>query len=577
MKIKDSLNFLSQCGLGAILISIDYCILVVNEVGDKLLHGDNSLIGKSLMSIAPEFCQKENDSKYLNIAFGEYLTLCPTPEIEDLDLNTRLIVFRDAKYDVYFCMLNNVFNKISESIILSDHNERILMFNDAAVKMDYIMAEDIIGEKLDEIYMTSDEPLYIPQVLKNKEPLLNLRQHYTTRYGKTVDIMSNNYPIIKDSKVMGGFSVMEDWTQIDKLSKQVIELQSKLVESPKNKSRGTNNLGTKYVFNDIIYNSPSMDSMITKAKRIAQSESYVMIYGETGTGKELIAQSIHNDSKRANGPFLAINCAAIPENLLESLLFGTEKGSYTGAEQKEGLFELANHGTLLLDEINSMSLALQPKLLRVLQEGKMRRVGGVKEINVDVRVLSNINEPPMQAVKENKLRQDLYFRLGVVNINIPPLRQRKEDIPLLAKNFILKLNKKILRNVERIDPKVLDIFYSYNWPGNVRELEHAIEYAINIMPKDATTITREYLPNHILLYQEEDNINNTISTQIPSFASSDKSLENKINDLEHQVLYQALSENKGNISKAARELGMSRQNLQYRIKRYNIDVQELRK
>lgn len=178
-----------------------------------------------------------------------------------------------------------------------------------------------------------------------------------------------------------------------------------------------------------------MKKTIDKCQMIAESDSPVMIYGETGTGKELFAQSIHNASRRCNGPFIAINCAAIPSTLLESMLFGTEKGAYTGAIQREGVLEQANGGTLLLDEINSMDITLQSKLLRVLQDGMIRRVGGLSDIHVDVRIISNTNIPPMQAVEQNQLRKDLYFRLGVVNITIPPLRERKEDIPPAGKDL----------------------------------------------------------------------------------------------------------------------------------------------
>lgn len=579
MKYKDSMHFLSQCGLGAILISKNHNILEVNETGDKLLHGNGLLVGKSLMSVAPLFCQPENTSQYFNVDFGEYLVLCPTPEIEDLPPHTRLITFRDATNDAYLDMLMNAVNHISEAIVLCDVNGRILLFNDAAVKMESLLPQDIVGKPVAGVYtMIDGASLILPQVIDNKQPILNLRQHYKTCYGKNVEIMSNNYPIIEDNTMLGAYSVMKDWSQVDKLSKQVIELQSKLVASSKaSKTHKTNKLAAKYNFDDIIYNSHSMDTMIRKCKRIAKSDSNVMIYGETGTGKELIAQSIHNASQRANGPFLAINCAAIPENLLESLLFGTEKGSYTGAERREGLFELANHGTLLLDEINSMNVSLQPKLLRVLQDGQIRRVGGATEINVDVRVLSTLNIPPVQAIEEKKLRQDLYFRLGVVNVNIPPLRERKEDIPLLAKSFILKLNHKMLRNVQEIDDKVFSLFNSYDWPGNVRELEHAIEHAMNIMPIDATVITMEYLPKHIMINQNQENNNDLKNKCFHQFNHNDNSLENQIENMEYQVLYRTLKANKGNVSKTARNLGMSRQNVQYRIKRYKIDVQALRR
>lgn len=570
MKYKNGMDFLSQCGLGAILISKNHNILEVNETGDKLLHGDGKLTGKSLMSIVPLFCQPEYTSEYFNISFGEYLALCPTPEIEDLPPHTRLIIFRNANNDAYYDMLANVVNHISEAIILCDENERILIFNDSAVKMDSLLPKDIAGRTITSVYtMNDNSDLAIPQVIQNKQPILNLRQHYTTCYGRNVDIMSNNYPIVKDNTVLGGFSVMEDWSQIDKLSKQVIELQSKLITASTNaKNDKKNILAAKYYFDDIVCNSPVMASLIKKCKQIAKRDSSVMIYGETGTGKEILAQSIHNASQRADGPFLAINCAAIPENLLESLLFGTEKGAYTGAERREGLFEQANHGTLLLDEINSMNISLQSKLLRVLQENTVRRVGGNAEIHVDVRIISNINIPPYEAIKENKLRQDLFYRLGVVCVTIPPLRNRKEDIPLLSKYFLMILNRKLNKNVEDVDSDTLAAFNSYDWPGNVRELQHAIEYAMNIMPENLSVITTEYIPEHIL-YE------NNHEKPIQLTNKKEPSLENIVNKVEYRMLCKSLKENQGNISKTARSLGMSRQNVQYRIKRYNINIQDL--
>lgn len=264
---------------------------------------------------------------------------------------------------------------------------------------------------------------------------------------------------------------------------------------------------------------------------------------------------------------MAINCAAIPENLLESLLFGTEKGAYTGAERRPGLFEQANGGTLLLDEINSMNINLQAKLLRVLQEGVIRRVGGTVEIPVDVRVLSNINIPPLQAVEENKLRLDLYYRLGVVGINIPPLRERQDDIAVLSKYFIMQCNKKMSRGIRDIDSEVLRKFQSYAWPGNVRELQHAIEHAMNILPDGVSVITAEYLPEHF---------RDLRPAPIPQIQPNDfsDSFDDAVREFERRTICAALRETGGKITATARLLQMSRQNLQYYIKRLEIDVTE---
>lgn len=573
MVLYDALKLLSECDLGAVVIDADHTIIDINAKGDNLLHGEGALIGTSLKMIAPLFCEAKMKNAYLNISFGEYLALCPSPEIEDLPVGTRLIVFRNARNDACHDMLMQVVNQIRDGVILCDEQERIFMLNDAAVKMDSLLMQDISGKKIGSIYTSVDgNELLLPQVIKNMKPQLNVRQSYSTFYGKRVEIVSNNYPSLHNGQILGAFSIMKDWTQIDRLNKKVIDLQERLLERTKSpKDSHKSKLNAKYQFRDIIHNSMVIEELIKKCKRCAKSDSSVMIYGETGTGKELFAQSIHNASQRANGPFLAINCAAIPENLLESLLFGTEKGAYTGSESRPGLLEQADGGTLLLDEINSMNLGIQSKLLRVLQDGVVRRVGGTNETHVNVRVLSNTNIPPYQAVEEKKIRQDLFYRLGVVNISIPPLRERKEDIAILAKHFILNYNKTLLKNVNKIDPDVLEIFEAYDWPGNVRELQHVIEHAMNILPDGALSITREILPDHI----------SNEMMQIPSGESviiektANERIENTIKFTERDLLIESLIENNGNITKTAQQMGISRQNLQYRIKRNDIDVHEL--
>ncbi len=569
MKYYEVMDVLSCCGLGAVLVSENNIVVEINETGDSLLHGEGKIKGQSLELIAPFLCHKDSGTSYGIISFNEYLSQCPAPVLTDIPPQTRLVVFRDATKDIRHDMFVQIFNKITDSVILCDEYGCILQLNDAAVKMDSLLTENIFGKKLSSVYqMADDSYLAIPQVIAEKRPLLNLRQHYTTCYGKDVDIVCNNYPIIDAGHILGGFSVMKDWSTIDELNRRIIDLQGKLLEqSGSSKSKSNTTWTVKYQFKDIIYTSSAMNNVVRKCQKIARSDSSVMIYGETGTGKELLTQSIHNASQRTGRPFLAINCAAIPEHLLEALLFGTEKGAYTGAERREGLFEQADTGTLFLDEINSMNITLQSKLLRVLQDGMVRRVGGAMEIHVDVRVLSNINIPPYQAIAENLLRQDLFYRLGVITINLPPLRERKEDIPLLCKNFILNLNRKLPQNVCDIDIATFEIFYAYDWPGNVRELQHAIEYAMNILPVDISVITPSYIPEHILL-----KVNGGVS-DIPC----NSSWNSIIQDVECRVLRKALRNNGGNISKTARILGVSRQNLQYRIKKNGIDLKDVLK
>ncbi len=558
------MEILSQCGLGAVLVAADGLIVTVNETGDHLLHGNGKLPGKKMQEIAPLLFKETGEPLYENIDFNEYLLRVPAPEIE-LPEGLRMIVFRNASNDACHDMLISILNQTSEAVALFDAKGRLWHVNDSVVRMEDLIARDVLGEPVETIYQSQDDDLIIPRVLQTKKAVNGLRQHYQTRFGKQIDCMTNSYPFVQNGQLLGAFTIMEDWKLIGDMQKQIMELQEKLLaRTRKGNHEPANALAAKYSFRDIHYASDTMRELVELCQRVAKNDSSVMIYGETGTGKELFAQSIHNASPRANGPFLAINCAAIPENLLESLLFGTEKGAYTGAEKRPGLFEQANGGSLFLDELNSMNINLQSKLLRVLQEGVFRRVGGTEELTTNVRILSALNIPPYQAVSENKLRIDLLYRLGVVTIPIPPLRDRREDISLLSKSFIIRYNQKLTKNVTDIHPATRELFEKYHWPGNVRELQHAIEHAMNVLPDTHALILPEHLPAHI---QTEP----TARIKQPALGERG-SLQRKIKDTEYKTVCAALRRSGGNISAAAKALGMSRQNLQYRIRRYQIDI-----
>lgn len=627
MDVQTAMELLSQCNLGALLLDKDYRILAVNETGRKLLFPKKSFgkpTGKS--SSAPgttgsdntesemytekEFlprqflnlCDKSENPPYIPVAFNRYVMAQPAPDIGPLPEGQQLIVFRDASKEYRLDVMQSVCNHLTEAIVVCDKESRLTYINDPAMKMDMVIDGNVLGESVSDIYQMQDgsTELPLPKTLRTKSPMLNYRQRYSTRHGKEVDAIANTWPIIKNGQLLGAFNILEDWSSVSQLHKQIIDLQEKLMYKDKNaKHMPKSSFTTRYTFDDIIYVSEKMKDIIAQCRQVAKADSAVMIYGETGTGKELFAQSIHHASRRADQPFLAINCAALPENLLESLLFGSVKGAYTGAENRTGLFEQANHGTLLLDEINSMNISLQAKLLRVLQEGTIRKLGGSTEIKVDVRVLSCINIPPQQAISEGKLRQDLFYRLGVVNINIPPLRDRKEDIPYLVRHFIREYNRKLLTDVEGISPSVLEIFCQYRWPGNVRELQHAIEHALNILPDNASLITPKYIPQTLTEdYVSETVWENTGQRQKESYrfplnntdvssdqakssgsspAASSSSLGNVLHDMEKEAILKALEANGGNITRTARALNLSRQNLQYRLKRYGIDAAKFRK
>lgn len=312
-------------------------------------------------------------------------------------------------------------------------------------------------------------------------------------------------------------------------------------------------MGEIYSFNDIIGNSNAINRVKNYAKKAAKSSSPIFIFGETGTGKEMIAQAIHSESNRCEKPFVAQNCAAIPENLLESIFFGVSKGSFTGAVESQGLFEAAQGGSLYLDELNSMDISFQGKLLRVIQEGELRRLGESKAKKVDVRIIASVSENPEILIKTNKLRKDLYYRLNVIRIDLPALNDRRSDIPLLIKFFINKLNKKYNTEIQGISTQALDFIIRNNYEGNVRELEHLIEGAIVIKQKGIIEV-------------ENLNINSNFNM----------SLKEKLEKVEKRYIEEALIIFNCNITKASKFLDIPRQTLQYKIKKYNINMDEFR-
>jgi len=295
------------------------------------------------------------------------------------------------------------------------------------------------------------------------------------------------------------------------------------------------------------------------ASRAARTISTVLIKGESGTGKEIFAHAIHNVSPRRRGPFIKVNCAAVPETLLESELFGYAEGAFTGArkEGKPGKFELANHGTIFLDEIGDMSLSMQAKLLRVLQEKEVERVGGIHTTKVDVRVIAATNQDLFKLAMENKFREDLYYRLNVIILELPPLRERREYIPLISQTLLQRLNGQLGTRVNTISPEVMTHFCSYNWPGNIRELENTIERAINFC--DGNIITVENIPEHIL--------SQLSPATLPSLNGT---LEKLLEAHEKEVIVTTLEKCGGNRTKTAETLNIHRSVLYRKMNKYKI-------
>lgn len=463
-----------------------------------------------------------------------------------------------------FCLetLKVILNNVDWGIQITNEKGYTIFYNNLASKIDGISQSEALGRYILEMFPSlSDEESTIIQVLRTGKPILKKEQKVTNLYGQKIYLYSNTLPIIIDGKICGAIDISKDLSMIKDLAEKVVNLQGELHSYRRQCNRSVNNEEVRYVFDDIIGKDPVLLKVIEKAFKIAKSTAPVFVYGETGTGKELLVQAIHNAGPRRFGPFIAQNCAALPENLMESLLFGTVKGSFTGADNRPGLVELANRGTLFLDELPSMGFDLQAKLLRFIQEKCVRRLGDTKVRHVDVRIIASTNIEPQEALKRNLIRSDLYYRLNVVTLNLPPLRLRKRDISLLVNQFLKELNIELMKNIKGISPEVERIFIHYQWPGNIRELRGVIEGAANLCEGDIIEI--EHLPEHVLKEAYHEELGKGPLLEEIDF---DQNLNTVISHIEKELIRRALERASGNVSKAAKALGIPRQTLQYKIK-----------
>ncbi|KEK22275.1 sigma-54 interaction domain-containing protein [Bacillus gaemokensis] len=463
------------------------------------------------------------------------------------EINFKKLIEMNTLYET-------LLNELDIGIHIINEDSKTIIYNRKMMEIESMDRKDVLHKNPLEVFVFEEnQSSTLIEALRLGKTKRNIKQTYFNNKGKEITTINDTFPIIENGKIKGAIEVSKDITQL----KQTIK-----TSLPRKQN-------TKFTFNHIIGNSMATQSIITEAKKVTRTSSSILIVGETGTGKELFAQSIHNESHRSAKPFISQNCAAIPETLMESLLFGTNKGAFTGAIDKPGLFEEANGGTLLLDEINSLSPALQAKLLRAIQDKTIRRVGGLQEKEVDVRIIATINEDPIEAITHNRLRKDLYYRLSVVTLFLPPLRERKEDILILLHHFIEKYNIQFGLKVKGVDSNVRNFFYDYDWPGNVRELEHMIEGSMNLIENEEI-ITTFHMPTRFYeLTKREFDIHPTLTHQNAN--DTPKTLKHTIKEIEKEYINQILKENKGNISQAAKFLGLSRQNLQYRLKKYNLN------
>ncbi|MBU8908017.1 sigma-54 interaction domain-containing protein [Desertibacillus haloalkaliphilus] len=457
-------------------------------------------------------------------------------------------------------MLHAIVDTIDEGIHVIDINGITIYYNQIAAKHDGVHPHEVVGKPLLDVFPSlTRSTSTLLKVVKTGKPIYHQQQTYTNIRGELIDTVNTTIPIYVKDQLVGALEVAKDLTKIKQLSEKLLDIQSAVATNQTtavDQEQQPFN-GATYHMQDIITSNKTLLNMKTTALKAAKTSSPVLVYGETGTGKELLVQAIHNASPRRKQHFIAQNCAAIPPSLLEGILFGTTKGSFTGAVDRPGLFELAHNGTLFLDEIHSMPQDIQAKLLRVLQDGVVRRVGSTKGHRFDVRIITAINRPPLDCVKNEQIREDLYYRINVVSFHLPPLRERYEDLTLLTDHFIKTYNFRFHKLVTSIDREVMDVFHSYQWPGNVRELQHTIEAAMNLVEGD--TIKKEHLPLHL---QE-------ITTPSTRSLQSFPSLRTALADVEEELITKALTKTNGNIKQAAKLLDIPRQTLQYKLSKRN--------
>ncbi len=550
----------------------DIVIILDENYHIKSIDWKNELLKKIYKNTWDTYIDKSLESIFdikINKDDGD---ICWKDEIfiyEKLKLIPNYIFLLLKRKDHRNHLYEQTFNKITNGIQIYDKNSCAVFFNEASKRISSIPEnEDISGKHLLDLYELNEKYSTVLTALRTQAPVINRFDNFKLANGKEIKSVNTSYPIFYGEKLIGAMAFDQD---IDVINEEIEKLESikktMLMEGISFRSKENDN---KYSFSSIIGENKAFMEVIELARKVSTQDCNVLIYGETGTGKELFAQSIHEQSFRKNKKFLAINCASVPETLIEGILFGTTKGAFTGSIDRVGLLEEADGGTLFLDELNSMSLSMQSKILRVIQENSFRRVGGEKDIHIDVRFISSCNENPYKITGENLLRKDLFYRLSTVILEIPPLRDRTDDIEILIQSCLKQYSLKYFKEIKHIDEPVIKILKSYKWPGNVRELFHIVEYALNVIEEDTWQLS--HLPKYFISNYQENNVvmdnpanNNTVNIY-------ENDLQYIMDSYECEVVKNVLEHNGNNISRTAEVLGVKRQSLQYRIKKYGIQI-----
>lgn len=489
-------------------------------------------------TVAINYAKKYNLNNILIYSLRNTITEAIEHAIELIEFN-RKEEKRSKEFEA-------ILNTVSDGIIATSENNEITLINHSAYKLLSLEGNEV-GKKIEAVFEEKNQHIFGNHILLKDE---------IVEYKKNA-FNINRIPIIIKDRKAGNVTTLRDITEIQKLEQKY---RSKV------EAKG---MTAKTHFHDIVYQTQRMDEVVNKAKRFAKTDSTILLLGETGTGKELFAQSIHNTSYRKNEPFVAINCGALPENLLESELFGYVDGAFTGANRKgkKGLFELAHNGTVFLDEINSISPYFQSRLLRVLQEKEVVRIGGDTVIPINIRVIAASNEELIGLVKDGKFRRDLFYRLNVLKINIPPLNQRLKDIVPLAKKFLLDHNAPLFSTIQPFFHDVCNLLMNYPYIGNVRELYNILE-RFTILFNELEEINREAVlrlleecmdSNHDLHSQEEVKVEIKESYK-ESLAQAEKSILSR--------MYEVYHGNKGDLAK---KLGLGRTTLYRKLKEFDIE------
>lgn len=483
----------------------------------------------------------------------------------------RLIVIKEGKVvgvvrqehirDFYYMKIEEIskiiksaIDYIHEAVCIIDNKGTVIVWNTNAEKLYNLPKEKILGEPLYKFFPNAIDI----EVLKTMKTVEN--RYHEPRKGTHIVISAA--PIILDNKLMGVISTDKDVSEMREISDKLKEA-TKQVDFLKKELEKISNRESSA----IIGKSKIIQQKIEIAELAAKSNAPILILGESGTGKEIFAKYIHKASG-LKGEFVPVNCSAVPKELFESEFFGYEEGAFTGARKsgKAGYFELANNGSLFLDEIGDLPMDMQSKLLRVLQEKTIRRLGSEQDIEVNVRIISATNRDLEELVRKNKFRMDLYYRLNVIKIELPPLRERKEDIILFIKSFLEELNEEYDKNIKGIETAAVNVLSTYKWKGNVRELRNVIEQMVVLCRDDI--ITKDMIPEYIIAEVEK-------GTEIDKFKKENIGLREMLFNYEKLLINKALEDSKGNITEAAKILKIPRSTLHYKIDNYGINVNNL--